>query len=162
MEAEGRGTAAVSRTGHYASAGLPISPQELSGIHNSSSSRAPQGNGFGASGRGGGGGGAAAPSGATVRRGKSILAREEGMANETGLSIFKRGGTLRRPGLNRAQSSQGSVVPGGGEKIRRKSRKQNKPISAWMMFCLIVTACCPSPILRCVGTLAHPVSFTSV
>ncbi|GAA6009544.1 hypothetical protein JCM11491_003597 [Sporobolomyces phaffii] len=138
MEAEGRGTAAVSRTGHYASAGLPVGPDELRG-------QAPLGGGAGMGTRG------ANPSGATVRRGKSILAREEGMANETGLSIFKRGGTLRRPGLNRAQSSQGSVLPGGGSEKMRKRRKQKQPISAWMMFCLVVTACCPSPILKCVG-----------
>lgn len=144
MEAEGRGMAAVSRTGHYASAGLPIGPAELSG----------QVVGGGPEPRMGGS--MANPSGATVRRGKSILAREEGMANETGLSIFKRGGTLRRPGLNRAQSSQGSVLPGGGsEKLRRK-RKQKQPISAWMMFCLVVTACCPSPILKCVGEYTSP------
>ncbi|GAA5929034.1 chitin synthase CHS3 [Sporobolomyces koalae] len=138
MEAEGRGTAAVSRTGHYASAGLPIGPAELSGA-------APPFNAA-ASARLGG----TNPSGATVRRGKSILAREEGMANETGLSIFKRGGTLRRPTMNRASSSQVTVHVGGGDKLRRK-RKQKQPISAWMMFCLVVTACCPSPILKCIG-----------
>ncbi|GAA5947879.1 hypothetical protein JCM3765_001125 [Sporobolomyces pararoseus] len=144
MEAEGRGTAAVSRTGHYASAGLPISPGELSGGQIPTPIGMENGTGVGAGGR-------ANPSGATVRRGKSILAREEGMANETGLSIFKRGGTLRRPGLNRAQSSQGSVLPGGVSEKLRKRKKQKQPISAWMMFCLIVTACCPSPILKCVG-----------
>ena len=154
MEAEGRGTAAVSRTGHYASAGLPVGPAELSG-------QAPLGGVGGAR-----LGGAGNPSGATVRRGKSILAREEGMANETGLSIFKRGGTLRRPTLNRGQSSQGSVLPGGGggsEKLKKK-RKQKQPISPWMMFCLIVTACCPSPILRCVGefSFSFPLPFSLV
>ena len=156
MEAEGRGTAAVSRTGHYASAGLPVGPAELSG-------QAPLG-GVGGARLGGVGN----PSGATVRRGKSILAREEGMANETGLSIFKRGGTLRRPTLNRGQSSQGSVLPGGGggggsEKLKKK-RKQKQPISPWMMFCLIVTACCPSPILRYVGefSFSFPLPFSLV
>ncbi|GAA6062647.1 hypothetical protein JCM10212_003459 [Sporobolomyces blumeae] len=140
MEAEGRGTAAVSRTGHYAQAGLPVGPAELSGA-------APLG------GVGGGGVGGANPSGATVRRGKSILAREEGMANETGLSIFKRGGTLRRPTLKRGQSSQGTIArPGGAaEWSGRKKKGRKQPTSPWMMFCLVVTACCPSPILRCVG-----------
>ncbi|GAA5858466.1 hypothetical protein JCM1840_001219 [Sporobolomyces johnsonii] len=135
MEAEGRGMAAVSRTGHYATAGLPVpvTPAEVSGVTP-----------LGASTAGG--------SGATVRRGKSILAREEGMANETGLSIFKRGGTLRRPGNKRSPGSAGSVLPGGAAREKGGRKKQQKqPISPWMMFCLVVTACFPGPLLSCFG-----------
>ncbi|GAA5828406.1 hypothetical protein JCM11251_006230 [Rhodosporidiobolus azoricus] len=157
MEAEGRGTAAVSRTGHFAQAGLPVpvSPAELAGASGGAVAvgqaaqygQLPPGAGHGA--------GGVAP---TLRRGKSILAREEGMANETGLSIFKRGGTLRRPGGAGAGGGGGGggkkgqqAHQGGAYERRQKAKAQKKPVGAWMIYCRTLTACFPAPVLRCFG-----------
>ncbi|BGP14711.1 hypothetical protein JCM10213_006208 [Rhodosporidiobolus nylandii] len=131
MEAEGRGTAAVSRTGHYATAGLPVPvPPGLVSGEAAAASQAAHGHG----------------GSTTLRRGKSILAREEGMANETGLSMFKRGGTLRRPRKDGAQ-----VLPGGAYERSRKAKQKKEPLGAWMIYCKIVTACLPAPLLACFG-----------
>ncbi|GAA5852682.1 hypothetical protein JCM8547_002588 [Rhodosporidiobolus lusitaniae] len=135
MEADGRATVAVSRTGHYPAAGLPVvvSPEQVSG------EAAAHAQAVGAQGTGGGGS-------TTLRRGKSILAREEGMANETGLSMFKRGGTLRRPKKGGMQA-----LPGGAYEKGRKAKAQKQPLGAWMIYCKVVTACFPAPLLRCFG-----------
>ncbi|GAA6014187.1 hypothetical protein JCM10207_006126 [Rhodosporidiobolus poonsookiae] len=143
MEAEGRGTAAVSRTGHYASAGLPVpvTPAQVSG----EAAALAQAHAHAAGGMGAGGGAAGGATG--LRRGKSILAREEGMANETGLSIFKRGGTLRRP----TKRAGMQALPGGAYERRQKAKAQKQPMGAWMIYCRIVTACFPGAVLRCFG-----------
>ncbi|BGP38745.1 Chitin synthase, class 3 [Rhodotorula kratochvilovae] len=152
MEAEGRGTAAVSRTGHSATAGLPpipVGPAELSGA----AAAAAHGHALPP--------GAAAGTGGstTLRRGKSILAREEDMATETGLNLFKRGGTLRRPGSGSGSGGGGgagklgkkNAHPGGAYERAQKAKMQKKPLGAWMIYCKIVTACFPAPLLRCFG-----------
>ncbi|GAA6002402.1 uncharacterized protein JCM10292_006640 [Rhodotorula paludigena] len=146
MEAEGRGTAAVSRTGHYAQAGLPIpvGPAEVSGAAAAAAQHhlVPPGTGAG---------------GATgLRRGKSILAREEGMANETGLNLFKRGGTLRRPaggagGGGKLGRKGGHAHAGGAYERAQRAKQQKQPTSAWMIYCRIITACIPAPLLSCFG-----------
>lgn len=145
MEAEGRGTAAVSRTGHYASAGLPIpvTPAEVSG-------------------RAVGPGIVAASHGLTdsttaaakpnLRRGKSILAREEGTETESGLNLFKRSGTTRR----RAPKGQQALPGGAYEQNRRAKKAKSKPMSPWMIYCQIITACLPTPLLKCFGVSSHP------
>lgn len=155
MEAEGRGTAAVSRTGHYASAGLPIpvTPAEVSGRAAGAGIAAATGGSIGAphphahahpSAQA-----AAAPE-TSLRRGKSILAREEGMANESGLNLFKRSGTVRRRG---PKGQQQQVLPGGAYEQNRRAKKQKrKPLGVWMIYCLIITACLPAPLLKCFGT----------
>lgn len=120
MEAEGRGVAGISRTGHYAQAGL-AGPDDIT--PNPAFSDA-----------------------TNLRRGKSILAREEGMANESGLSMFKRAATLRRPNMQR-DNSEASLQP--HEKSRGPPKKQ--PLGPWMIFCLAITMCCPSPMLKCFG-----------
>ncbi|GAA6050913.1 hypothetical protein JCM3770_002533 [Rhodotorula araucariae] len=143
MELEGRGTAAVSRTGHSATAGLPIpvGPAELSGaapaVAQSQAYALPAGAITGAD-----------AGSTTLRRGKSILAREEDAASETGLNLFKRGGTVRRPGANKLGKN---AHPGGAYDRAQKAKQQKKPLSAWMIYCKIVTACFPAPVLRCFG-----------
>lgn len=152
MEAEGRGTAAVSRTGHYASAGLPIpvTPAEVSGRAAGAGIAAATGGSIGAPHphAHSAGGQAAAPE-TSLRRGKSILAREEGMANESGLNLFKRSGTVRRRG---PKGQQQQVLPGGAYEQNRRAKKQkSKPLGVWMIYCLIITACLPAPLLKCFG-----------
>ena len=119
MEAEGRGVAGVSRTGHYAHAGL--APD---GYIQPNRAYIDQTN---------------------LRRGKSILAREEGAVAESGLSMFKRGATLRRPNNRRNHSA--STQPG-----RAKPAHAHKaPLGIWMIYCICLTACFPSPLLKCFG-----------
>ncbi|GAA5867216.1 hypothetical protein JCM3774_002377 [Rhodotorula dairenensis] len=162
MEAEGRGTAAVSRTGHYASAGLPIpvTPAEVSGRAAGPGIAAATGGSVGpphphahAHGRPvPESAAAAAPSNTqSLRRGKSILAREEGMANESGLNLFKRSGTVRRRGPKGQQQQQQQVLPGGAYEQNRRAKQKGKPMSPWMIYCQIITACLPSPLLKCFG-----------
>jgi chitin synthase len=91
-----------------------------------------------------------------LRRGKSILAREEGMANESGLSMFKRGATLRRPNVLRgnSESAGGNASAGGINGLNEKNRlapKVKQPLGPWMIFCLTVTICCPFPMLKWFG-----------
>ncbi|GAA5975681.1 hypothetical protein JCM10908_005240 [Rhodotorula pacifica] len=154
MEAEGRGTAAVSRTGHYASAGLPIpvTPAEVSGRAVGPGIAAATGGSIGAphshANMPGHGAGAAQGGAPGLRRGKSILAREEGMANESGLNLFKRSGTVRRRG---PKGQQQQVLPGGAYEQNRKAKPKSKPMSPWMIYCQILTACLPSPLLKCFG-----------
>lgn len=125
MEAEGRGVAGISRTGHYATAGLArdtIMPNS------------------------------AFQDATNLRRGKSILAREEGEAHETGLSMFKRGATLRRPNNPRAGSSTMAMPGGAYDKGRAaKAKAKREPLGPWMIFCLALTICCPSPLLKSFG-----------
>ena len=120
MEYEGRGNAELSRTGHYALAGLGnegIAPNK------------------------------AFQDATNLRRGKSILAREEGMANDSGLSMFKRAATLRRPNAARQNSEASSF------RTNEKSKPlpQRQPLGPWMIFCLAITICCPSPFLKWFG-----------
>lgn len=90
-----------------------------------------------------------------LRRGKSILAREEGMANESGLSMFKRATTLRRANTNGR--------PRGNSLLSEKKRLATKPqpLGPWMLFCLAVTMCCPSPLLKCCGE-SYRISYVSL
>lgn len=128
MEFEGRGNAELSRTGHYALAGLGnegIAPNK------------------------------AFQDATNLRRGKSILAREEGMANDSGLSMFKRAATLRRPNAAR-QNSEASSFRTNNEKS--KPLPQRQPLGPWMIFCLAITICCPSPFLKWFGESWHFVS----
>ncbi|KAK4698764.1 chitin synthase, partial [Phenoliferia sp. Uapishka_3] len=125
MEQEGRGVLGISRTGHYATTGLaPEGVMAPNSAFNDSTN---------------------------LRRGKSILAREEGMANETGLSMFKRGATLRRPNNRRSNSATTTRMPGGAWEKSQHAKTVKTPLGPWMIWCLIVTACFPAPLLKCFG-----------
>ncbi|ETS64860.1 hypothetical protein PaG_00830 [Moesziomyces aphidis] len=82
-----------------------------------------------------------------LRRGKSILGRDEDQI-ETGINVLKRGVSLRRK-----QSKSGRVskeVPrdlGEG----KSSRIAPGPVGAWMIYCYVLTICCPGPFLRIFG-----------
>lgn len=79
-----------------------------------------------------------------LKRGKSLLAREEGMAHETGLSILKRGATMRR-------LTKTSSTPDDRKSPSRLVKSKKEPIGPWMMYCYVITFCCPSPLLKCFG-----------
>lgn len=100
-----------------------------------------------------------------LRRGKSILARGEPSddpSSESGLSLFKRGNTLRRKnappgGLGRTRSQRRQAGEregsggGGGEEEGKKgfwSRIAPGPVDGWMIYCWILTCLVPGFVLR--------------
>ncbi|KAI0049267.1 glycosyltransferase family 2 protein [Auriscalpium vulgare] len=83
-----------------------------------------------------------APMRDTLRRGRSLLGREQDV-HESGLALFKRGATLRRKRLAAPEP----------EPQRRKGCFSNipGPHDAWVMYCYLLTACVPSFLLRSCG-----------
>ncbi|PWZ02348.1 putative Csh5-chitin synthase 5 [Testicularia cyperi] len=83
-----------------------------------------------------------------LRRGKSILGRDEDQV-ETGINVLKRGVSLRRK-----QSQSGGKVP---KEVPRdlgdskSSRIAPGPVGAWMIYCYVLTICCPGPFLKVFG-----------
>ena len=93
-----------------------------------------------------------------LRRGKSILGREEGMANESGLSFLKRGATLRRNKEKRDyddRTAAEELLRGRGDKAAnsRQTNKQGQkaPLGIWMIYCYIITAFLPGTFLKACG-----------
>ncbi|KAM0788303.1 hypothetical protein ACM66B_001446 [Microbotryomycetes sp. NB124-2] len=95
-----------------------------------------------------------------LRRGKSILAREEGMAQESGLSMFKRGTNLRRPNNTSSKLAREGAMPGGaydrGRLHKQQQHQQRQPMSLWMLYCQALTLCVPPPVLKCFGLRTKP------
>jgi len=101
-----------------------------------------------------------------LRRGKSILAREEGMAaHESGLNFLKRGATMRR---NNKKGNGGSKeqYPGGGnageellksrsnaaaQAAKDKQDGEKAPLTPWMLYCYAITCCLPGVFLKSLG-----------
>lgn len=96
-----------------------------------------------------------------LRRGKSILAREEGMAaHESGLNFLKRGATLRRKG--KGNSKEGYSGQAGEELLKSRSNAGNAKdpkqqdgekaaLTPWMLYCYAVTCCLPGVLLKSLG-----------
>ena len=91
-----------------------------------------------------------------LRRGKSLLAREEDVP-ESGLALFKRGATLRR---NR-RSQVGGISPPTPDPGEKKSKSMGcfgdipGPRDAWVMYYYALTVCVPSFLLASCGTLLN-------
>lgn len=87
-----------------------------------------------------------------LRRGKSILAREPEMTQESGLSFLKRGATLRR---KNTKSKEGYTETGDesmSQQEQQKRRQAAKPaLSPWMIYCYIVTCFMPGFFLAALG-----------
>ncbi|PWN92740.1 hypothetical protein FA10DRAFT_224898 [Acaromyces ingoldii] len=98
----------------------------------------PPGPGFGGGGGLGGAGG--------LRRGKSILGRDEDQV-ESSLNILKRGVSLRR---SRSQSRK-EVPRDLDESTSYRSKIAPGPVGPWMMYCYVLTICCPAPFLSVFG-----------
>ncbi|GAA96507.1 glycosyltransferase family 2 protein [Mixia osmundae IAM 14324] len=82
-----------------------------------------------------------------LRRGRSILAREEGMANESGLNFLKRGPT--RTG---SASKADILADRRRQRIPEEKGKNGKaPLGPWMIYCNIITCCCPGFLLSGCG-----------
>jgi chitin synthase len=97
-----------------------------------------------------------------LRRGKSILAREEGMAVESGLNFLKRGATMRRSkkSSNNKEhytgvgNDEASALKGGKAGSKDPSSKDGgdkAPLTAWMIYCYAITCCLPGPVLKSLG-----------
>ncbi|EJC98606.1 glycosyltransferase family 2 protein [Fomitiporia mediterranea MF3/22] len=86
------------------------------------------------------------PQRAPLRRGKSLLAREQDVP-ESGLALFKRGATLRR---NRSRQTINSE-PDAPQKKRRCCSDVPGPLDAWMMYCVVITICIPGFMLSVFG-----------
>ena len=93
------------------------------------------------------------PQRAGLRRGKSLLAREEDQ-HESGLALFKRGATLRRkqtsssmPEVKMAKSRgcMDNIGPG--------------PKDPWFIYCYILTCFVPPILLRACGEYSYPASI---
>ncbi|KAH6911179.1 chitin synthase [Coprinopsis sp. MPI-PUGE-AT-0042] len=83
----------------------------------------------------------------TLRRGRSLLAREEGDVSESGLNIFRRAQTMRR----RRVAPAPAPVPTPEVKKQRGCWKGPGPGGPWMTFCLIITFWMPGFLLRACG-----------
>jgi len=96
-----------------------------------------------------------------LRRGKSLLAREEDV-QETRLNMFARGAgaTLRRkrhaPSVSATASN--AAGPGGAAVPQKKGLFKNiapGPVDAWMIYCWFVTICIPPFLLRACGMFIY-------
>ncbi|UZJ55427.1 hypothetical protein CBS101457_004747 [Exobasidium rhododendri] len=94
-----------------------------------------------------GGLGRPVPGGAgEIRRGKSILGRDEDQV-ESGINILKRGVSLRR----RSSQLHRKDLPRELDDVQKQSKIAPGPVGPWMIYCYILTICCPSPILSLFG-----------
>ncbi|RUS15398.1 putative Csh5-chitin synthase 5 [Endogone sp. FLAS-F59071] len=82
-----------------------------------------------------------------MRRGKSVLGRDEPRE------------ARQRPSAGRVMSATMSVGGGGGQRKPPPSpvkKRENGP-SLWIVFCYVVTMCCPAPVLSgCFGMATFP------
>lgn len=86
-----------------------------------------------------------APAGG-LRRGKSILGRDEDQV-ESGINVLKRGVSLRR----RASQQHRKEVPRELDDQVRQSKIAPGPVGPWMIYCYCLTICCPGPCLSVFG-----------
>lgn len=83
-----------------------------------------------------------APNRAPLRRGRSLLGREEDV-HESGLALFKRGTTRRK----RQSPTDGDGAP----EPRRCFGSIPGPHDGWVTYCYLLTACIPPFLLRSCG-----------
>ncbi|KAJ7222578.1 glycosyltransferase family 2 protein [Mycena pura] len=85
-----------------------------------------------------------------LRRGRSLLAREEDV-HESGLALFKRGATLRR----KRSSAAAPLNPTAAEPQKHRTGCLGDyapgPKGPWMLYCYLLTACVPSPLMHACG-----------
>ncbi|KAJ7167108.1 glycosyltransferase family 2 protein [Mycena filopes] len=87
-----------------------------------------------------------------LRRGRSLLAREEDV-HESGLALFKRGATLRR----RRSSATTPLNPPDGTPNKSASSRScfgdyaPGPKGPWMLYCYLLTVLVPPPMMRACG-----------
>ncbi|TFK24293.1 chitin synthase [Coprinopsis marcescibilis] len=88
----------------------------------------------------------------TLRRGRSLLAREEGDVSESGLNIFRRAQTLRRKRAAAAAAAAAPTPPADApKKQQRGCWKGPGPGGPWMTYCIIITFWMPGFLLNACG-----------
>ncbi|KAJ7761213.1 glycosyltransferase family 2 protein [Mycena maculata] len=91
-----------------------------------------------------------------LRRGRSLLAREEDV-HESGLALFKRGATLRRKRSSAAAplNPTSPTTPATPTKPKLRTSCLGDyapgPKGPWMLYCYLLTACVPPPMMRACG-----------
>ncbi|KAF5385048.1 hypothetical protein D9615_001006 [Tricholomella constricta] len=85
----------------------------------------------------------------TLRRGRSLLGREEDQ-HESGLALFKRSATLRR---KRASGAGATPIPGAVPEVKKKRGCYTGPGPGgpWMTYCLIITCLVPPMFMKACG-----------
>ncbi|MBW0500256.1 hypothetical protein O181_039971 [Austropuccinia psidii MF-1] len=78
-----------------------------------------------------------------LKRGKSLLARGPGEAEESGLAILKRGETLRRKANDKSKLFNHQRLT--------LSSMSKKPLSPWKVYCTLITCCFPNFLLSTCG-----------
>ena len=127
MEFDGNGMVGPSATGNYPQAGIGLeTPDHAQAYHalGRESASAP-----------------ARP--AQLRRGKSILAREEDIGLDSGQAILRRGGTLRRE----------KGIVGRTEELEQMPPQKKGPPGPWVIYYKTITAIFPSALLKKMGKL---------
>lgn len=84
-----------------------------------------------------------------LRRGKSILGRDEDV-HESGLSLFKRGTTLRRK-RQVTSPSQSPMLPQEKQRTGCLGDFAPGPKGPWMVYCYLLTCWIPTPLMRACG-----------
>lgn len=84
------------------------------------------------------------PRESTLRRGRSLLGREEDQ-HESGLALFKRGATLRR------KRTSGSTPIPPEPKKQRGCYNGPGPGGPWMTYCLVITCFVPPMFMKACG-----------
>ncbi|KAF9225234.1 glycosyltransferase family 2 protein [Gyrodon lividus] len=84
-----------------------------------------------------------------LRRGKSLLAREEDV-QESGLALFKRGATLRRKRPQSTLSAAPLTVPDGASRSWLDGIGPG-PKDCWFIYCYLITCCIPPFLFRACG-----------
>ncbi|KAJ7644426.1 glycosyltransferase family 2 protein [Roridomyces roridus] len=86
-----------------------------------------------------------------LRRGRSLLAREEDV-HESGLALFKRGATLRR----KRSSAAAPLNPAPATLVKKQRTSclgdyAPGPKGPWMLYCYLLTCLVPTPMMRACG-----------
>src|SRR6267142_1639136 len=95
-----------------------------------------------------------APNRAPLRRGQSLLGREEDV-HESGLALFKRG-TLRKKRQSPTDTDEAA------ERRRHCLGNIPGPHDGWVMYCYLLTICVPPFLLRSCGECSFSVYDVSI
>ncbi|KAJ6561861.1 chitin synthase-domain-containing protein [Mycena capillaripes] len=85
-----------------------------------------------------------------LRRGRSLLGREEDV-HESGLALFKRGATLRRKRSSATAPLNPTPEAPPKRKIGCLGDYAPGPKGPWMLYCYLLTALVPTPMMRACG-----------
>lgn len=85
-----------------------------------------------------------------LRRGRSLLARDQDV-HESGLSLFKRGQTLRRKNRPQSGSAPGETAAPTKKRAGCFDNIGPGPKDAWFIYCYLLTCCFPPFLLSFFG-----------